>query len=336
MLANHQRPETLKANEDCYSVLLTHSSGFGYDVFDPDLIQWREVTKSDLRSSSYTLEALRIPLRFQPGEGWLYGVGLDWAGYVVQILTGVPLEQYMQENICVPLGMDSTTFRMGERPELQHRRAEISSRSEPRGPLSPTAAFKPDTVELDYGGVGLYSTAADYAKLLGALVDDDKGILTAASVHQLCVPQLPDPKPLEAYFYGPMHYIFCPEYPKGLAINYALGGAVNLEDVPGKRRQGSIMWSGVTNPRWVSLSIQPLLVRWCWETMLTCDRSGLIRRAVSLQPCLFKTCLLAMLLCQSYMMSWRKWCINCSRDRTKSFELHLCSGTQCLKSAQAL
>jgi CubicO group peptidase (beta-lactamase class C family) len=157
----------------------------------------------------------------------------------------------MQDNIFGPLQMKSTTFRMGDHPELQHRRAQISMRSEPRGPLSPTAAFKPETTELDYGGVGLYSTAADYAKLLGALLNDDSGILTAGSVRELCAPQLPDPKKVEANFYGPMQYIFCPEYPKDLAASYALGGAVNLEDVPGKRRKGSIMWSGLTNGRWV-------------------------------------------------------------------------------------
>ena len=233
-------------------MLLSHSSGFGYDVFDPNLTRWRAATKSNLNFTSYTMESLKIPLIFQPGESWTYGVGVDYAGLVVQKVTGVPLEQYMQENIFAPLGMNSTTFRIAEHPELHPRRAEISARSEPRAALTPSAAFKPDTIEFDYGGVGLYSTAADYAKLLGALVDTGNGILTANSVRILCVPQLQDPKHLEAQFYGFMQYIFCPEYPKGLKVNYALGGAVNLEDIPERRRAGSIMWSGATNPRWVS------------------------------------------------------------------------------------
>lgn len=219
-------------------------------------MRWRAAIKSDLNFASYTMESLKIPLVFQPGEGWTYGVGTDYAGLVVQKVTGIALEQYMQENIFNPLGMKSTTFRIAEHPELHPRRAEISARSEPRAALTPSAAFKPDTIELDYGGVGLYSTAADYAKLLGALVDDGNGILTANSVRKLCVPQLPDPKHLEAHLYGLMHYIFCPEYPKGMKVNYALGGAVNQEDIPERRRVGSIMWSGITNPRWVSLSIE--------------------------------------------------------------------------------
>lgn len=220
-------------------------------------MRWRAAIKSDLNFASYTLESLKVPLVFQSGEGWTYGVGIDFAGLVVQKLTGVSLEQYMQENIFAPLGMRSTTFKIAEYPELQPRRAEISARREPRAALAPSTAFKPDNIELDYGGVGLYSTAADYAKLLGALVDDGDGILTPNSVRELCSPQLPDAKHLEAHFFGPMHYIFCPEYPKGSKVNYALGGALNLEDIPGRRRAGSVMWSGATNPRWVSLSIRP-------------------------------------------------------------------------------
>ncbi len=215
-------------------------------------MRWRAAIKSALNFAAYTRESLKIPLLFQPGEGWTYGIGIDRAGHAVEKLTGLSLERYMQENIFTPLGMKSTTFRIAEHPELQQRRAEISLRTEPRGPLSSFGPFKPDNVEFDYGGVGLFSTAADYAKLLGALVDDGGSILSANSVRRLCVPQLPDPKYLEAHLYGPMQSIFCAEYPKGLAVNYALGGAVNLEDIPEKRRKGSVMWTGATNPRWVS------------------------------------------------------------------------------------
>lgn len=248
-------------------MLLTHSSGFGYDVFDPDLIHWRETTNPGTDFTPYSREALNIPLKFQPGQGWIYGIGLDWAGCIVEAVTGLTLEQYMQENIFVPLEMKSTTFRLAEHPKLQKRLADMSLRSLPRGPLTLTGAFKQGAINLDTGGGGLYSTAADYVKLLEALLDDGRDILTTVSIRKLCVPQLLDPKHLEANFYGSLQSVFCPEYPHNLPVNFALGGAVNMEDIPEKRQQGSIMWSGATNPHWVSTCLEVAL--YTLKTILT-------------------------------------------------------------------
>ncbi|KAI1615242.1 beta-lactamase/transpeptidase-like protein [Exophiala viscosa] len=230
--------------------LLTHSSGFGYDSWDADLITWRQSIGSDINSNSFSYESLKIPLKFQPGEGWIYGIGLDWAGQIIQKLTGQSLEDYTQDHIFQPLGMTSTTFRIVDHPELQSKRADMGLRPEPYGPLTIGQAFKPDVTTMDCGGVGLYSTAKDYGRLLGALLDGGDGILKPDSVHQLYQPQLPDPKQLEENFFGDFYPVFSPEYPKGSAINYGLGGALNLEDIPGKRRAGSVMWTGATNPRW--------------------------------------------------------------------------------------
>ena len=46
---------------------------------------------------------------------------------------------------------------------------------------------------------------------------------------------------------------FAPEFPKGLKLNHGIGGVLNMEDVPGKRRKGSLMWSGMCNSRWVCI-----------------------------------------------------------------------------------
>lgn len=186
----------------------------------------------------------------------MYGIGLDWAGHVVEVLANLSLEEYMRKNIFQPLGMDRTTFRISEHPELESRRAAIGFRAVPGNPLVPGQSLKPDSTPLDCGGVGLYSTAADYAKLLGALLDGGRDILRSDTVRELFKPQLADPSHLEQAFYGDGHTVFCPEYPTGTKVNYGLGGALNLEDLAGRRRAGSMMWSGVTNPRWVRYFLQ--------------------------------------------------------------------------------
>jgi hypothetical protein len=111
----------------------------------------------------------------------------------------------------------------------------------------------PETPPMASGGSGLFSTANDYAKLLGALVKGGDPVLQAKSIKELCEPQLQDSKFLMEALDGPFHDVFCCEYSLGTSANYALGGAVNLEDIPGKRRKGSMMWSGISNPHWVSL-----------------------------------------------------------------------------------
>lgn len=46
---------------------------------------------------THSLEGFTAPLKFQPGDGWVYGVGIDWAGHVVQTISGLPLEDYMEK-----------------------------------------------------------------------------------------------------------------------------------------------------------------------------------------------------------------------------------------------
>jgi methyl acetate hydrolase len=63
--------------------LLTHTSGYGYDIFNTDLARYIEVAglPSILTRKS---DALRVPVLFDPGSGWEYGIGIDLVGKVVE------------------------------------------------------------------------------------------------------------------------------------------------------------------------------------------------------------------------------------------------------------
>lgn len=240
------------------SHLLTHSSGLGYGNFDPDLMRWATAVGRPVpNGATFALNDITFPLKFEPGEGWLYGVGNDWAGRIVEALSHQPLGEYMDEHIFQPLGMQSTTFHMAKRPDLEARRAAVGMRSAPLQPL--VAGADPlATVQTEAsGGAGLYSSASDYAKVVGALVADRGALLKKKETfRELCRPQLADNAHLMAGFNGVMHDYCAPDYPYGLPANYALGGAVNLEDLPGRRRKGSMMWSGMANPHWVRAPTQ--------------------------------------------------------------------------------
>ena len=66
--------------------LLTHTSGMGYDIWSPELGRYGEVTGTpgiiDCRK-----ETLSIPLLFVPGDRWFYGIGIDWAGQMVEAVS---------------------------------------------------------------------------------------------------------------------------------------------------------------------------------------------------------------------------------------------------------
>src|ERR1700744_4422477 len=70
---------------------------------------------------------MHVPLHFEPGEGWVYGYGIDWAGLAVMRATTQTLEEYFSANIWKPLGMNSTTFSIkNHRPDLSNRMAAMT------------------------------------------------------------------------------------------------------------------------------------------------------------------------------------------------------------------
>lgn len=70
-----------------------------------------------------------MPLSFEPGQGWQYSLRLDWAGKMIERVTNnVHLGDYLAKNIWKPLGMNSTTFRPADRPDLKERMCGMRAR----------------------------------------------------------------------------------------------------------------------------------------------------------------------------------------------------------------
>jgi CubicO group peptidase (beta-lactamase class C family) len=201
--------------------------------------------------TDYSVDAIRFPLTFEPDQGWTYGHGIDWTGQVIEAVAGCTLEDYMQRNIFSPLDMTSSTMHIAEYPGLDTRRAAVGFRSAPDvAPSGMSQDLAPRHTQIDYGGVSLFTTQADYARLLGALLTGGVPILCRQTMDELLSPQLKDTSFLQKYCDGPFHFAITPELPVGLPINHTLAGAINEKDVPGKRRKDTAMWSGLTNPRW--------------------------------------------------------------------------------------
>lgn len=151
--------------------LLTHTSGFVYEFWNGEFGEYLSRTGTP---SVVTLQkaSLEVPLMFDPGTRWEYGIGIDWVGQMVEAVSELTLGAYMQTHIFDPLGMNDTGFAPSE--SMAARQLPILDR-QPDGSLQPTVAVgdpadAPEP-EFEMGGGGLLSTAIDYGKLLTALLN---------------------------------------------------------------------------------------------------------------------------------------------------------------------
>jgi CubicO group peptidase (beta-lactamase class C family) len=134
---------------------------------------------------SFMQELARTPLRAQPGSTWLYGTSHDVLGYLVQQVSGQPLDQFIKQRILSPLTMNDTYYWPPD--SVNNRRAilVVDGKDDPES-LSrvPAAAAKAKTY---IGGAsGLYSTAADYFRfsqmLLNGGVADGQRLLSPKTI----------------------------------------------------------------------------------------------------------------------------------------------------------
>src|SRR5215469_16721390 len=138
--------------------LLTHPAGFGYDIWNADLLRYQEKTGTP---GIITCEnkALTTPLTFDPGDRWDYGINIDWVGKAVERASGQTLGAYFAEHIFAPLGMKDTAFKLTQ----EHRNRLVAMHARQADGSVTVIPFEvPQEPEFEMGGGGLYGTAPDY------------------------------------------------------------------------------------------------------------------------------------------------------------------------------
>ncbi|HEX7943364.1 MAG TPA: serine hydrolase domain-containing protein, partial [Phenylobacterium sp.] len=107
----------------------------------------------------------QVPLRYHPGEAWQYSLATDVCGALVEIISGKPFAQYLQDVIFDPLGMKDTSFSVA--PDKQDRFAANYERG-PDKKLKliddPAASKYNNDPAFKSGGGGLTGTSADYMR----------------------------------------------------------------------------------------------------------------------------------------------------------------------------
>jgi CubicO group peptidase (beta-lactamase class C family) len=229
--------------------LLTHTSGFAYNVWS-DLINRYEQVAGLPDISTCQVAALNGPLIFEPGERWHYGTSTDWVGRAVEAASGRSLEIYFREHIYEPLGIEDTGFLISSK---QSARVATAYQRQEDGSLKSFPYEMVQRPEFFMGGGGLFSTPRQYIKLLQMLMNggtfNGVQILKPESVAMIHQNQIGDiemktlPTALPAVS---KDLNFFPHTPHkfGFAVD------VNTEQGPAGRSAGSMCWAGLFNTHW--------------------------------------------------------------------------------------
>jgi len=226
--------------------LLTHTAGYTYDFASSALRKYMKATGLPATNTG-KLASLGAPLVGEPGEAFIYGISTDWAGRIVEIVTGKPLETVFRERVTGPLGMADTMFRLGA--DQMARRATVHGVTED-GTYVPTEMVVVQEPEFASGGGGLYATAGDYLTFLrmilaGGTLGGER-ILGAESIAGLMTDQIPQLSVPALGLMSPMG-LRSADFFRGRPTGWTLGFQQNREPTPEGRPAGALSWAGFAN-----------------------------------------------------------------------------------------
>ena len=226
--------------------LLTHTSGYAYDFTNANLTKWHAATNTP-GSLSRRLDSLKTPLMFDPGTEWHYGVGIDWAGLILERVTKSTLGDYFAEHLLQPLGMVDTGFICT--PNMLERKAALHLRT----PDSSFMSFQmppAENPEFDSGGGGLFSTMTDYARFMRMILNDGEldgtRVLAAETVAQMAKNQIGDVRVTGLKSANPGFFNDADIFP-GTPKSWGLSFMINEEPLPNGCPTGALMWCGAFN-----------------------------------------------------------------------------------------
>lgn len=177
--------------------LMTHTAGFGYGGADGpvDAAYVAAEIWTSQGSDDFVRRVAGLPLYFEPGTAWRYGIAMDLQGVIAERITGLPLAENMRQRIFAPLGMKDTGFTCPA--DQRHRLAGLyrwkdgALKAVRNAPMTGDGLTEPGFLS---GGGGLFSTAEDYMRFARMLVGrgelDGVRLISEASATRMMTSQL--------------------------------------------------------------------------------------------------------------------------------------------------
>jgi len=226
--------------------LLTHTAGFVYDIWNADMARYME-KRGIPGIISCENAALALPLVFDPGDRWDYGINIDWVGKAVERVSGQRLGDYFAERLFAPIGMTDTAFKLT--PERRTRLVGMHARGDD-GALAPIEFELPQDPEFQMGGGGLYGTAADYLAFARVFLNEGRAaggqVLKPETVRLMGQNAMGDLNVRLLKTVAP-GYSNDAEFFPGMIKKWGLGFMISTAPVPGGRGAGSLAWAGLGN-----------------------------------------------------------------------------------------
>jgi len=235
-----RRPITLRH-------LITHTAGFVYDIWNADLGRYME-KKGIPGIISCEDASLALPLTFDPGDKWDYGINIDWVGKAVERVSGQRLGDYFAAHLFGPIGMKDTAFKLT--PDHRARLCGMHARGED-GTLAPIPFEMPQEPEFEMGGGGLYSTAGDYLAFEQVFLNqgraaDGAQVLKPETVALMAQNAIGDLEVRLLRTAVPASSNDAEFFP-GMVKKWGLGFMISTAPVAGGRSAGSLAWAGLAN-----------------------------------------------------------------------------------------
>jgi len=262
--------------------LLTHTSGLAYDFTSPLVGEYTKATGKPGHWAA-TVEGYTVPLVFEPGTHWTYSTGIDWAGILVERVSGLRLSEYFQTHIFGPLGLTETDIGFFPTETVINNLQQACARTESAPGLKHVASprsFDLDKVQKSQlsGGGGLFGTAGAYLRFLqGVLASQNPGgIISPASFTELFTDSLPTRggehtvhKGLGDMMHG--REVLDPNHTTNDAqhLGHSVGLCINHEDSVYGRKKGSGCWSGLARTYYWLDPATGIAVSYCRGRWLT-------------------------------------------------------------------
>ncbi len=225
--------------------LLTHTAGFSYEIWNADIVRYQQATGTPMITTCEDA-ALTTPLLFDPVTSWDYGINIDWAGKLVEAVSGQKLGAYLAAEVFEPLGMASTGFEITE--DMRARLAKIHQRGDEGFEVLDLEI--PQAPEFEMGGGGLYATLGDYARFLRMILNKGEGdhgrVLEPETVEMMSVNQMGDNRVQSLKTAMPALSNDAEFFP-GMPKTWGLSFMINTETAPTGRSAGSLAWAGLAN-----------------------------------------------------------------------------------------
>lgn len=187
--------------------LLRHTSGLVYGPFGNTLVH-QAYNKANLFDSGQTLAEFvsklsKLPLAHQPGTVWEYGMSTDVLGRIVEVVSGMTFDRFVEERITKPLKMRDTVFYLTAKQVPRLAEPQVDPATGKRPPAGSAEDLTKEKVKWFSGGGGLLSTTGDYARFCQMLLNrgelDDVRLLAPKTIAVMTSDQLPPDIPRLGY-----------------------------------------------------------------------------------------------------------------------------------------